>query len=126
VPAEHHDVLEPLREFVRRRALDLGRAGWRELITTFADERSFVECSVRRLAGRERILIEFGVVDQRDRHRVGFFDAYWDPSAAQFKEIQGICLHGQSVALESLLEEVRPFLSLPLHSFDEADVDESR
>jgi hypothetical protein len=114
------DSTDRLRAFVERGLKGCG-TGWREVLATYADERSFLELSAWRANSRERVLIEFGARDQDTRHRAGFLDTYWNPTVQQFEELQAVCLYGEAVLLERLVAEIAPFLGLPLGVFEVAE-----
>src|SRR5471030_16718 len=105
--------LDQLRQFVNRRALAGCSRGWSEVVRTFSDDRGFLDFSARRHGGRPRVLIEFGVHDETDRHVSGFFDAFWDGVNGDFLRIEAIVLDGQSVQLDQVALHLTPYLNLP-------------
>lgn len=125
----HHDgnglvanlivCLDQLRRFVVKRGLLGCGNNWSEVVRTFADERSFLDFSARRVhGGFPRVLVEFGVRDGAERHVVGLFDAEWDVSHGDFLRIESIVLEGALVDIDVIASRMTPYLNLPVMAVD--------
>ena len=114
-------VLTRLRSFVRTRGWVGCDNAWREWVHSFADEHAFVDFSARRVSGRVRVLIEFGVHDESTRRLVGFFDAFWNTATEDFEELVAICLEGAPVELDGFGAQVLPYLVLPSRGFERSE-----
>lgn len=112
--ADSFEFLLTLRDFVRHRGLVGIEDGWREVVRSFGDGHGFLDLSARHDSGRVRVLIDFGVEHQGERHCVGFFDAYWNAPGADFGQIVAVALYGESVDLDGLSVAMQSYLILPL------------
>lgn len=114
------EFLNTLRDFVRNRGLAGHGKGWREVVCSFGDEHAFLDFSARRDGGQARVLIEFGVEHQGGRHRVGFFDAFWDAIDADFQQLVAISLNGEPADLDGFSVRLLTYLTLPLTNSEAA------
>lgn len=114
------EFLHTLRDFVRNRGLVGYGKNWREVERSFADEHAFLDFSARRDGGQARVLIEFGVEHQGERHRVGFFDAYWDAIDADFRQLVAVSLNGEPADLDGFAVRLLTYLTLPLTNTEAA------
>ena len=114
------EFLNTLRDFVRDRGLAGHESGWREVVRSFGDEHAFLDFSARLDAGRARVLLEFGVEHQGERHRVGFFDAFWDTIDRDFRQLVAISLDGEAADLDVFAVRLPTYLTLPLTNTESA------
>ena len=114
------EFLHTLRDFVRNRGLVGYGKNWREVERSFGDEHAFLDFSARRDGGQARVLIEFGVEHQGARHRVGFFDAYWDTIDADFRQLVAVSLNGEPADLDGFAVRLLTYLTLPLTNTEAA------
>lgn len=112
--------LRTLRDFVKRRGLAGYDGDWREVERSFGDEHAFLDFSARRDGDQARLLIEFGVEHQGERHRVGFFDAYWDTIDADFRQLAAVSLNGEPADLNGFAVQLLTYLTLPLTNTEAA------
>lgn len=117
------DSLATLRNFTAARGLAGQGDRWKEVVRTYSDEHSYVDFTAHRVAGRPRVLIEFGMQEQGERRASGFFDAFWDPVSSDFLRIESAGFEGVPVDVDALVYRFTPLMALPLVSTDSSEMD---
>lgn len=115
--------LDLLRTFAVERGLGGHGDQWREVVRTFADERTFVDFSAHRVGERSRVLIEFGMQEQGERRTRGFFDAFWDADKCDFLRIEGAVFEGVQVDVDVVVQSLMPHMGLPLVASASSEMD---
>ena len=110
--------------FVKNRGLAGHVNWWREVVREFKDEHAFLDFSARRdgIGHHARVLIEFGVEHQGERHRVGFFDAYWSTIDEEFRQVVAVALDGELTDLWEFSAQMASYLTLPLVNTEVAEL----
>jgi hypothetical protein len=106
-------TLGALRNYVRRQGL-ASQDQWREVERHHGDQHAYFDFSARRAVGSDRVLFEFGLQQDGQRHLVGFLDAYWNPEDQDFGVILSACLEGRPASLEQLNDWIESSVRLPL------------